>query len=195
MRHLMLILFTASLAMTAEAGEPGQVSNYEAEGNLEITRGGDCTELVEVTNQWTPADLMASAKACANKAEYERTVQYYLLGVAYGRFDSLRVADRSAHQAVQVMAMGISSDLDEEQRAEFQVRSQELLGDANSIEVLACEHLLRMGMPDYFPRYMIQHGMSAFTGRKGDGLVEDFDPQAAWKEVTVNFAKCEPDAE
>ena len=49
----------------------------------------------------------------------------------------------------------------------------------------------RIGAPDYYPRYMVQHGMQAFLISDGsDGLVKDFDAPAAWKQALDSYLHC-----
>jgi hypothetical protein len=38
---------------------------------------------------------------------------------------------------------------------------------------------------------MIQHGLTAFTGLEGDGLVPDFDPVAGWDAALRETVACD----
>jgi hypothetical protein len=46
------------------------------------------------------------------------------------------------------------------------------------------------GPPKYRLDYMIRHGMGAFTGEYGDGLVPDFDSSSGWKQVRMSYLEC-----
>jgi len=46
-------------------------------------------------------------------------------------------------------------------------------------------------MPDYYPSYMILHGIKAFEGNPHDGaLLKDFDSQKVWTNLLTKFLHC-----
>ena len=62
-------------------------------------------------------------------------------------------------------------------------------GDRSSMAML-CSRIRVIGPPNYRPTYMIRHGMGAFIGGSGNGLVADFDPAAAWEESLDTYLHC-----
>jgi hypothetical protein len=108
----------------------------------------------------------------------------------YGRYDTLRVADKTAHQAVTVLQMQMFSSMSKEKAAAFRKGLQDSLGVPASLAVV-CGDIARIGPPGYHPRYMIQHGMGAFQkGEPSDGLVAGFDAPAAWKQSLDSYLHC-----
>ena len=92
---------------------------------------------------------------------YKEGTFLFALAGAYGRFDTLRVADNSAHQAVAVARMQALSTLDKSKQTAFQESLKATLGNPEGLAA-ACKEIVRIGPPNYYPRYMIQHGMGAF---------------------------------
>ena len=56
---------------------------------------------------------------------------------------------------------------------------------------LTCERIKKIGKPNYFPKYMILHGMNAFTGNPYENaLVANFDQKQQWGLVVKNYLHC-----
>ena len=53
-----------------------------------------------------------------------------------------------------------------------------------------CSTMKTLGPPDYYPEYMILHGMKAFLGIEGDGLKPDFDSDRQWGKILRNNLSC-----
>ncbi len=53
-----------------------------------------------------------------------------------------------------------------------------------------CKQMEADGPPTHAPGYMVQHGMQAFTGLEGDGLVAGFEAEVAWERVLDEFLDC-----
>lgn len=144
----------------------------------------------KVKNTYTPVDLYASAAKCATTGKYAEGAFLFVIAGVYGRYDTMRVADRTAHQAVAVARQTLGL-LDEDQQTAFRQVLRTSVGSPEGLAV-ACREVIRIGTPAYHPRYMIQHGMGAFIGDAGDnGLVKNFDEQAAWKESLTSYLHCQ----
>lgn len=169
--------------------QSGSITNYESQGNLASTHVVGCVGLESASNTWTPADIFPAVNACVHQAEYAKSVELFVLGGSYGRFDAMRVSDASARDAAGVLKMQSMSDFTDEQKAGFQKAAQPLLDDPSAV----CAKLRNLGAPNYVPSYMIQHGMSAFLGGQGNGLVKGFDANAAWKSVLRDYVHCKVD--
>jgi len=167
-----------------------QVSHLESEGNLESTIPVGCVPLAEIRNAHTPADIYGGVSACLSEKRYQHAAELFAMAGVFGRFDMLRVKDRTAHQAVTVLNMNALAGLNEEGRQAFNRALQSgLVQDQDNLARI-CALIAEIGIPSYYPRYMIQHGMDAFTGVEGDGLDEDFDPRKAWHGALDKYLHC-----
>jgi hypothetical protein len=176
------------------AGAPAhaqRVVNIESAGNLESTRPVGCVNLDTITNQHTPADLYPGIAACIRSGDPARSVRLFALAAAYGRFDMQRVADKTAHQAMQVLQMSHIGKVPEADRETLN-EAMRALQDPGSEDFHAlCAQVRRIGAPAYHPRYMIQHGIRAFDEHApADGLVKDFQADAVWKKVVDEYLRC-----
>lgn len=168
----------------------GQIVNYETKGNLQGSTPVECVEIGKVTSLSTPADIYSAVVKCIDAGEYERAVYLYALGGVYGRFDTLRVSDSTAHQAVQVLQINNFGRLTKEQNETFK---KVLLANAETGSkqfTTLCSKIRRVGYPRYFPTYMIQHGMNAVLGSDNAGINADFDPEKAWEEALTGYLHC-----
>ena len=53
-----------------------------------------------------------------------------------------------------------------------------------------CSMMKTLGAPNYYPKYMILHGMNAFLGIEGDGLKPNFDADREWEKILRNDLSC-----
>ena len=53
-----------------------------------------------------------------------------------------------------------------------------------------CAMMKTLGAPNYYPKYMILHGMNAFLGIEGDGLKPNFDADREWGKILRNNLSC-----
>lgn len=165
-----------------------EIVNLQAEGNLETTDPAGCVEINGLKNTQTPADIFVGFSSCLSDEKYEKASSLFITAKAYGVFDMRRVKDKTAHQAIRVLQMNASSRLKEIYIKAFGKHFKAMMNNAEQKQKM-CEELVELGSPNYLPRYMMQHGMSAFTGKDG-GLVEDFSPEDAWGYVIKDYVKC-----
>ncbi|WP_243375411.1 hypothetical protein [Geotalea sp. SG265] len=185
-------VFTAiALTLYSSTGSlAAEIRNYEAEGNLESKNDVGCIEKGKVENKLTPADLYTGSVKCVEQDKYKEGVFLFALAGVYGYFDTLRVADTTAHQAVSVLSMTVLDSMDENKNETFIQTVEKTLGTPASLKE-TCKEIKRIGPPIYYPRYMIQHGMGAFVGsRSGYELMPKFDSVAAWKESLDKYLHC-----
>ena len=177
-----------------------QIINYETEGNLESTYDIGCADSESLTNKYTPADLYRGMVKCFEKDDYGRGVILYALAGVYGRFDTFRVADATAHQATRVLQQDLFGPIEQSKKAKFGEQLQAALGSSEQLKRV-CEQVRKIGAPAYFPRYMLQHGMGTVLGdspeRKEvmgdhpkDGIVEGFDAESAWERSLDEYLHC-----
>ncbi|MGL4605784.1 MAG: hypothetical protein ACRCU9_16725 [Iodobacter sp.] len=182
-----LILYFVFL-LTAAVSE-AEIINHFAPGNLESTQHVECES--KLSNKMTPADLYPALPLCIKKSEYDKALFIYMLAAAYGKFDSLRVADQSAHQAALALGMITFENVDQPDRELFKKKIDGIYR-SEYMRNKICKDIQATGAPQYFPRYMIQHGIRVFLTDKQEnqGLIKDFNPRTAWKLVLKDYLKC-----
>ena len=185
---LWLGLSVPHVAIAADGGP--KITNYQTSGNLEVSHKLGCIGLDEVKTDYTPADLFPAALQCMKTDRFDDAFAIYAVAGVYGRFDSLRVSDGTAHQAVDVIQMTVFGDLNESHRKNLMAAGSKQL-DSPSSKQDFCRRLLQLGPPSYYPRYMIQHGMGAFFGGStGGGLVTPFDAKVAFAKAMDSYLHC-----
>lgn len=183
MKKICLIITILALSLNA-----AEVINIQAPGNLEVTNKLSCISVDEVKPSYSPADLFYGLSQCLDKSEYEKAAVLYSIAFAYGKYDSLRVVDKSAHQALSVMKFNLMN-AKKEHIDKFQIVVTEKFKDRTKL----CQELQGIQPPTYFPRYMIQHGIQALTQatQSNNGLIENFNVQDAWETgVKKGYLKC-----
>lgn len=165
------------------------ITRYETKGNLAITHDLDCIPLDAAKNIYTPADLYKAFAKCIQKSDYDKADDLFLLAGAYVRFDALRVADKTAHQARTVLIMNNTSEMTEQQKRDWSAHMDKLTPGSERLAEI-CAKIQKIGAPDYYPAYMIQHGIQAFSKEKTAPLVPDFNPQSAWQSILENALHC-----
>ena len=163
------------------------ITNYESTGNLESPKPSGCVEISGLTNQQNPVDIFTGLNKCLADGTYSKAANLYLVGMSYGYYDTKRVSDRTAHQAISVLRMNVFGSQSNDRLNLLQTEVTKLTSNNNEI----CEGLKNLGKPAYKPTYMIQHGMGAFTDQNTkDGLVEKFNAQQAWKDAISKIVRC-----
>ncbi|WP_242521877.1 hypothetical protein [Motiliproteus sp. SC1-56] len=162
-----------------------KVVNYEAEGNLSRSKSIQCKPISQLSNKNNPVDIFTGIANCIENNNFQNAAELYYAGMSYGYYDTKRVSDTTAHQAISVLRMNIGGGMTEEQLQNLQHALDSLTPEK------ICPTLTRLGKPEYRPTYMIQHGLGAFTGQSTkDGLVGNFDPASAWLDSLSTIAKC-----
>jgi hypothetical protein len=150
----------------------------------------NCIEKDGLSNKLSPVVLWKSIVACIVSGYDEVAIYTYALAGAFARFDTMRVADRTAHQAAQAVPMLAFSLLPKEQVAKFQARVQQTL-ESEETRKAYCSEIESLGPPDYVPNYMLQHGLGAFPGANNkEPFVVPFDPKAAWPMAVTEYLLC-----
>ena len=193
---LLLVPFISTLTL-AQTVEPkiiteknGKVINYRMEGSLAATQAVQCVSLDSVNNSFTPPDLYVGVNKCLAEGNYFRAAELFSLAGVYSRFDAERVSDKSATQGRTVLIMNTSASWTPEQKKKI----GETLGHiSKSPDTLGkmCNAIQKVGMPNYYPSYMILHGMKAFMGNPHDGaLLKNFDAPATWANLMNVYLHC-----
>ena len=165
----------------------GGNTDHVAAGNLESAVPAECLLIEQLSSDQDPVDIFTGINICLNKNDYTGAANLYFAGMSYGYYDTKRVSDKTAHQAISVLRRYVLSSQSEETINSLQIEIDKIKKNNTQL----CSNLTKLGKPTYEPTYMIQHGMSAFTGQSTkDGLVENFDSQQAWKDSISKIAKC-----
>jgi hypothetical protein len=180
-------IFITSMTVMSSAAP---LSSEESEGRA-LSDEFHCLSASEIRSTLTPADLYRALPACVEIGNFEQASFLYGLAGVYGRFDSLRVSDASAHQILPVLKNAAFAAISAKQKSAFQAYAGALFDDANRREEL-CRKVAQVGPPQYFPKYMILHGLNAVTGSVPDDgvIIRTFNPQLAWKQSLSEYLTC-----
>lgn len=195
---LAAVLATAGSAFAQSDEKPriiternGNITNIHAEGSLAPTQQLSCIDLKDVKAEQTPADFFTAVSSCMAQADYDRAARIFLVASVYSRFDAQRINDKSAAGGGQVMIMRTFEKFTPEQRQAFGVAADRLTKTPEDFQAW-CSNIKRLGPPRYFPRYLILHGMAAFTHPTplANAMVPDFDLEANWARVLETNMRC-----
>src|SRR6266516_6950910 len=198
MRSLLLSLsFLTSTALAQAPDAPriikeqsGNMTNYRSEGSLASTQAVGCILLEQAKNTYTPADLYKGVSDCISQEKYDLAAGLFMLAGIYSRFDAERLTDKTAAQAGTALIMNTFSTLSQDKRTKL---GESVGRIAKSPELLRtrCSEVQKVGAPNYYPSYMILHGMRAFAGNPHEGaLVKDFDASGVWKNIKASYLHC-----
>ena len=176
----------ATLLVASCAANNG-VTNLQSQGNLEAPQPSECVSIGQLNSDQNPADIFVGMKKCLDNENYQTAAEMYFAAMSYGIYDTKRVSDTTAHQGILVLRMNALSGLSESQLPLIQSEIDSILASNEKV----CEALKIRGLPTYYPKYMIQHGIGAFTGKQSNkGLVANFNSQSAWAEAIEKSVKC-----
>lgn len=184
-----LLLLILGCHERADSSSEPTITNYEAEGSLASLEPIKCVGLSEVKNTNTPADIFPAVRLCVDAGDFERASDLYALAGVYGRFDTLRVEDESAHQAILVLQINSLETLPQDRAQAFRDHLKANLDPKSSRLQKLCAKIEMIGPPSYEPIYMIQHGMGAFIESEENQEIET-NAAAAWTESLDGYLHC-----
>lgn len=147
-----------------------------------------CVGIEKLNSSVTPVELAVGVMECIKNDKYKEGVEMYMLFDTYGQFDTQRVVDRSAHQAIPVLKMYISNMLTEVKREKWLQTVDTVMSDKNRGKL--CTKIKQIGMPSYYPEYMIAHGLQAFNGEGKNGVYVDFSAKESWEGILEGYVRC-----
>ena len=163
------------------------ITQYSIEGNLKPETNPGCVTMSEAVTSLTPADLALGILECYRNDDVNKALDMFWVMKIRGFFDAKRVNDASAGAAMgmlQAELFGITGE-------NFLIEMQNLLDQDNATFFnRLCTTMKALGPPDYYPKYMILHGMNAFLGIEGDGLKPDFNIDVEWNKVIQTDLDC-----
>jgi len=177
---------TENLTKNINVTTDKKITRVETQDNLKATNKLVCSDINALKPSYTPADLFNGVLDCITQDNYGNAAQFYLRAKMYGRYDTMRVADSSAHQAISVLKLKIANSINKQQQELFDKAFKRLAANQDNY----CKKIVPK--PNYYPRYMIQHGIKAIIGTK-TGLVKDFDEDEAWRKVYSDYLRCPTD--
>lgn len=154
----------------------------------------DCMRLDQIDARHTPPALYALVADCMQRNRDADAVGLFVLAGMNSSFDALRVTDRTAGQARQILIMGLFESLPTSAHDRFETAIKDLMAHPQQ-HVTLCEQVKKIGPPQYFPAYMVNHGMGAVMGALANQapptpLKADFDAAAAWADLQSNYLNC-----
>lgn len=199
MKYIVTILalpLSCALAQTPERPpviqeQRGNITNIRVEGSLAPTQDLPCISTTDANPSHTPPDLHTGVAKCILEGDFARAARLFMLAGIYSRFDAERVADRTARGGSQVLIMRTFAGFSKEQKEEFTKAFNQLVNSRPELQAI-CTELVRIGPPSYFPKYLVLHGMNAFTSPSPleNALIPGFDSAATWVRLQDAYAHC-----
>lgn len=186
MRMQVALAFT----MMTAGGVAAEVTNLETAGNMAPGVDPGCVTMTTADPRLSPPDLALGVLACGRAENWDAAAELYVLMLLRSSFDVRRVADPTAHQAGEVLTMQLNDAQSEADRASLGEAIQRYANPSVTQRDILCGALKASGVPQHDPSWMIQHGMAAFTGLQGDGLVPGADPAVLWDQVMREDVAC-----
>jgi hypothetical protein len=168
----------------------GKVTNMTIAGQLAAKNPVGCVPLYSLDNSRTPPDIYLGVSACILKDDYQAGAALFALAGIESRFDAARVLDKSAGQAGQVLIMTTFGGLEQQKRDQFEKTVGALAADPAAMTG-TCAAIRKIGHPNYYPEYMVLHGINGFTAKAGDATMEpNFDAQTTWNSLLTTYLNC-----
>jgi hypothetical protein len=145
-------------------------------GNMESLHDIGCITASQVTNQYTPVDLLKGYAQCVKHNNFNDAAFLHELAFIYYDFDKARVENETdAAQAIEalfVLREQLRNQEDPEKNEAFS-RFYRYRNENDQQQGVVCRAIKQIGMPSYYPRYMTAE----------NGLRSDFDADSSWKKV------------
>jgi hypothetical protein len=169
----------------------GKFVNISSPANLAPTRKLSCIDLSDVKNTYTPPDIYTAIRGCLAKGDYDRAATLFPLAGAYAHFDALRITDQTARDGGQVLIVQTSATMTSDQKQAFKQALTSVMSDPKK-HADFCSDVHKIGPPNYFPKYLIMHGMNAFLTPhpEQNALVSNFDAPGTWAKLQTQYLQC-----
>lgn len=175
-------------ASTSLPPQPDEGRHVASPQDTHPVKSVGCVDISGLTTEDTPAEILPGMHQCIDVQDYDRGARLFAAADVYGRFDTLRVLDTSAHAVIPALESVYLGQLDADSAAKIQAKVKEISGSTGQLSRL-CTQMRSLGPPTYYPSYMLLHGMSAFTGQ-GGGLKRDFNRTSAWESALKSVLHC-----
>jgi ankyrin repeat protein len=157
-----------------------------------------CVQLDSIDNGHTPIELYSSLNDCLQNNRDADAVSLFILAGMDSSFDSLRVTDKTAGQARQILIMALFGGMAADVHARFEAAMKDLM-DHPPRHAILCKQVKNVGPPQYFPAYMVNHGLGVMQSALSNQalptpLEPNFDAAASWADLLANYLNCTPAA-
>jgi hypothetical protein len=154
----------------------------------------ECVRLNQIDNRQVPPELYDRVKICMQDNRDADAVALFAIAGMDSIFDSLRVTDRSAGQARDILVKELFESLPANTSARLQAEIKDLWEHSQRLASL-CEQVKKIGPPQYFPTYMVNHGMAVVISDLSKQaslppLKADFDSAATWNDIRTQYLNC-----
>ena len=134
--------------------------------------------------------------SCIKESKYVDAVHFFALAGTYSFYDTQRVADTTGHQIHSLLLQQFLATLNKKQSDRLLKELNKTLGDKNKLSSV-CTKIRSISAPDYYPEYMINHGLGAVTGKNetdygqsANGLIANFNAKNAWEKSLDGYLHC-----
>jgi hypothetical protein len=153
-----------------------------------------CVQLDSIDNSHTPIELYSSLNDCMQNNRDADAASLFVLAGMDSSFDSVRVADKTAGQARVILIMALFGGMAADAKARFETATKALM-DNPSRHAILCEQVKKVGPPQYFPAYMVNHGLGVMQSALANQapptpLERKFDAAATWRDLITNYLNC-----
>ena len=153
-----------------------------------------CARLESIDNSHTPIELYSSVNDCLQNGRDADAIGLFMLAGMDSSFDSARVADKTAGEARTILIMAFFGGMAADAHARFEAAIKALMGDS-SRRARLCEEVKKIGPPQYFPAYMVNHGLGVMQSALANQAPSTpFDPQfdavATWRGLLTSYLEC-----
>lgn len=186
-----MALCSLALAQTPPAtAQPPAGITAEQQRVVAAVKGVGCIPLDQANNTMAPPRLFGGVVQCLASGDYDKAARLSALAGIYLHFDVARVSDRTAGGVAGALPMLATSGASAGQKEGFEQGLHKLKNDPAQLQAV-CNEVERIGMPSYYPTYMIAGGMGAFIGKpKGGPLKQNFDAPGTWSKLQASYLQC-----
>jgi ankyrin repeat protein len=154
-----------------------------------------CVQLDSIDNSHNPIELYSSLNDCLQNNRDADAVSLFILAGMDSSFDSLRVADKTAGQARTILIMALFGEMPPDEHTRFEASTKTFM-DNPSHHATLCEQVKKVGPPQYFPAYMVNHGLGVMQSTLANQapptpLDPKFDAAATWRELITSYLNCD----
>lgn len=185
-----IIRLIGVVCIVAGCASSGQVENDEQpKGSLQSLHDIGCTDIAHLRNIYTPADLYPAIPDCVKRDDYDSAVFISVLASVYARYDQMRVADQSKHQAETVLRIKYLGSLTPDEQKRFTAVMRARADNPMKLTAM-CDQIRIIGPPHYFPTYMVHYPADLSVQMPEQGIVADFNGARAWHDALTSFLRC-----
>jgi len=154
-----------------------------------------CVRLDTIDNSHTPIELYSSLNDCMQNNRDADAVSLFVLAGMDSSYDSLRVTDKTAGQARQILIMALFGGMAPDVHTRFETAMKDFT-DHPQRHAALCELVKKVGPPQYFPAYMVNHGLGVMQSALSNQapptpLKADFNAAGTWKELITSYLNCD----